>query len=66
MKRFRVEISQNDWEYMGYTIIKCNNIQKIGKNKVIADGTEIEFDEEIGEIKELPLGYKPYWDGYYN
>ena len=61
-----MEVSQNGWEYTGYALIKCNNIQKIGKNKVVADGTEIEFDEEIGGIKELPLEHKPYWDGFYD
>ena len=60
MKRFSVEVSQNGWEYTGYAIIKCDDIQKTGKNKVIADGIEIEFDEEVGEITELSLEHKPY------
>lgn len=44
-----VEISQNGWEYTGYANIKCKECKKIDDKKVIADGIEIEFDEEINE-----------------
>lgn len=55
MKKYRVEISQNGWEYTGYAHIKCNEIKKVAKKKVIADNIEIEFDEGIGEIKEVGM-----------
>lgn len=42
-----VKISQNGWEYTGYAKIKCKKCKKIGDKKVMADGIEIEFDEEI-------------------
>jgi len=48
-RTWRVEISQNGWEYTGYANIKCKECKKIDDNKVLADGIEIEFDEEINE-----------------
>lgn len=45
--KWSVEISQNDWEYSGYAIITANKVEKIGNMKLLADGVEIEFDEEI-------------------
>jgi len=44
-----VEISQNGWEYTGYANIKCKECKKVDDKKVMADGIEIEFDEEINE-----------------
>lgn len=66
MKRFIVEVSQNGWEYTGRVMIKCVDIVRAGENKVIADGIEIEFDEEIGSIEELLPKVKPYWDGFFD
>lgn len=42
-----VEISQNGWEYTGYAYIRCKECIKIADNKILADGIEIEFDEEV-------------------
>ena len=44
-----VEISQNDWEYIGYANIKCKECKKVDDKTVLADGVEIKFDEEIRE-----------------
>ena len=49
--KWGVEISQNGWEYTGYAIITANNVKKIGDMKLLADGVEIEFDEEITQPK---------------
>jgi hypothetical protein len=53
MKKYRIEISQNDWEYTGYAYIKANTITKISERIIIVDTIEIEFDEAIGDIKEI-------------
>lgn len=50
-KTWTIEISQNDWEYKGYAIIKAKDVVKVSDNYIIADGIEIEFDEEINEPK---------------
>ncbi|WHY01846.1 hypothetical protein [Neobacillus sp. DY30] len=55
MKKYRIEISQNGWEYTGYALVKCNELKKIANKKVVADGIEIEFDEEVGDIKEVEM-----------
>jgi hypothetical protein len=52
MARYRVEISQNGWEYTGYAWIE--SVQGVvagddGKS-VYAGNVRIEFDEEIGHI----------------
>lgn len=53
MKRFKIEISQNDWEYTGFAWITCNTIKKISDKSVLIDGTHtLKFDEEIGDIVE--------------
>lgn len=55
MKEFKIEISQNGWEYTGFAFIQCNELKKdLESNKVIyADGVRIEFDEEIGHVKQI-------------
>jgi hypothetical protein len=55
MKKFSVPISQNGWEYTGYAYIKCENVTKVSTNAIIADGIEIEFDEEVGLITEIDV-----------
>lgn len=53
MKRYRIEISQNGWEYTGYAWITCNTIKKISDKSVLIDGIyTLKFDEEIGDIIE--------------
>lgn len=53
MKRYRIEISQNGWEYTGYSWITCNTIKKISDESVLIDGVyTLKFDEEIGNIIE--------------
>lgn len=47
MKEWIVEISQNGWEYKGQAIIKACKVEKISDRAVLADGVEIEFDEDI-------------------
>ena len=50
MKKWKIEISQNCWEYSGWVFIKAANLVKTGHKTIVADGVEIEFDEWIGEI----------------
>jgi len=46
-KQWTIEISQNGWEYTGTATITAIKVEKINKTTVLADGIEIEFDEEI-------------------
>lgn len=57
MKNWKIVISQNNWEYEGYAIIKAENIERVeGSNNVIlADGVYIEFDEQILDPKLLSV-----------
>lgn len=50
MKKWKIEISQNGWEYSGWVFIKAVNLVKIDERTIVADGIEIRFDEWIGEI----------------
>ncbi len=50
MKRiWTIEVSQNGWEYIGIVTITAVSVERSGAKSVIADGVEIEFDEEISE-----------------
>ena len=51
MKKYKIEISQNGWEYTGYAFIDCENtLEKIDDNVLLLDGKySIKFDEEINE-----------------
>ena len=51
MKKYKIEISKNGWEYTGYAFIDCENtLEKIGDNELLLDGKySIKFDEEINE-----------------
>jgi hypothetical protein len=50
VKRYKIEISQNGWEYTGYAWIDCNSIKKISDDSVLIDGIyTLKFDEEIKE-----------------
>jgi len=54
MKRWYIGISQNGWEYEGSAVITAKSCVRSEKeNTVIADGIEIEFDEEIKDPEEL-------------
>ncbi|BDR73658.1 hypothetical protein K144316041_23660 [Clostridium tetani] len=58
MKKFKITVSQNGWEYEGYTCITCcENVEKIDDRTVLIDKTiKLEFDEEISdEVIELEL-----------
>lgn len=55
MKKWRIVISQNGWEYEGYAIIKAKEVTKNSEKSIIADGVEIEFDEEIEEPEILEV-----------
>lgn len=56
MKKYVLEVSQNEWEYIGYTTIECNELIRDEENNkiVYADSIKIEFDEEIGSINGKP------------
>ena len=46
-KQWTIEIPQNGWEYTGTATITAIKVEKINATTVLADGIEIEFDEEI-------------------
>ena len=46
-KQWLIEISQNGWEYTGTATITAIKVENINDTTVLADGVEIEFDEEI-------------------
>ena len=46
-KRWTIEVSQNDWEYIGTVTITAIKAEQINDTTVLADGIEIKFDEEI-------------------
>ncbi|HBJ1650917.1 TPA: hypothetical protein LA460_000136 [Clostridium botulinum] len=51
MKRYKIPISQNGWEYTGYAWIECDDIKKISDNSALIDNKyTLKFDEEIGTI----------------
>jgi hypothetical protein len=54
MARYRVEISQNGWEYTGYAWIECDEALHRGDDgkSIYTGNVRIEFDEEIGHIKK--------------
>ncbi len=52
-KEWYLTISQNGWEYTGSATIKAYHVEKTGRQSIIADGVEIEFDEEITEPEIL-------------
>jgi len=47
MKEYKIEISQNAWEYTGHVIITANKVTKIGDCSIQADDITINFDEEV-------------------
>lgn len=50
MKKWKIIISQNGWEYEGYAIITANVVE--GTNDtIVADGVYIKFDEQIRDPK---------------
>ena len=57
MKKWKIVISQNDWEYEGYAIIKAENVERVeDSNKaILADGVYIEFDEQIRDPELLSI-----------
>lgn len=55
MKKFEVTVSQNGWEYTGRVYVQCNEIAKVSDRAILADGVEVEFDEEVGSITEIDL-----------
>ena len=53
MKRYKISISQNGWEYTGYAWITCEDIKKVKDDTVLIDNKyKLRFDEEIGDIEE--------------
>ncbi|HQD92636.1 MAG TPA: hypothetical protein PK924_05115 [Bacilli bacterium] len=55
MKTYRVEFSENGWEYTGYLYVDCNEL-KLDKNDkcaFYADGVKITIDEEIGIVEAI-------------
>lgn len=51
-KTWIIEISQNGWEYIGILKIKAISVKKTGAREIIADGVEMEFDEDVREPYE--------------
>lgn len=55
MKKYTLEVSQNGWEYTGFVYITAKDVTKINGKTILVDGVVIEFDEEIGLIREVVL-----------
>lgn len=57
MKKWKIVISQNGWEYEGYAIINAENVERVAdSNKaILADGVYIEFDEQIRDPELLSI-----------
>jgi hypothetical protein len=57
MKKWKIVISQNGWEYEGYVIIKAEIVERFeDSNKaILADGVYIEFDEQIRDPELLSV-----------
>lgn len=48
MNRYKIVLSQNEWEYEGEVFITCNSLRKINKfTALINEEVKIEFDEEF-------------------
>lgn len=49
MKTWKIIVSQNSWEYSGWVTIKADKVERLNNSSttILADGIEIEFDEEI-------------------
>lgn len=54
-KIWTIVVSQNGWEYSGWVNITAVEVRQISYKKIIADGVEIEFDEEIMIKQALEL-----------
>jgi len=52
MKIFVVDVSVNSWEHVLQIKIKATDVVKTNKNKILADGVELTFDEEVDEPME--------------
>lgn len=57
MKKWKIIISQNGWEYEGYAIIKAERVERFeeSRNAILADGVYIEFDEQIRDPELLEI-----------
>jgi len=47
LQEFKIEISQNGWEYTGWATVTAKQIEKVNDTTILADGIKIQFDEEI-------------------
>ena len=48
MKKYKIVLSQNGWEYSGNVFIICNSLRKINKFMIlINEEVKIKFDEEF-------------------
>lgn len=52
MKRYKLELSENGWEYTGHISITANKVIKVDNNIIDVGGAIIEFDEEIEIVSE--------------
>jgi len=51
MKKYTVALDVNCGEYSVYLHITCKDIKQINSNTLIADGIEIEYEENISRIE---------------
>jgi len=49
-QKWHIQVSQNGWEYTGYVVITAVSVEKTVEKTIVADGIEIEFDEEVGDV----------------
>ena len=51
--KFKIELSQNGWEYISFAFVEANNLTRHKSelsDYIVADGVKITFDEEIGDV----------------
>jgi hypothetical protein len=49
-KTWTVTFSENEWEYTGALYVEAHNVEQISDKIIMADGVQIEIDEEIGAV----------------
>ncbi len=51
-KKWRIEVSQNGWEYHGWVTFYADTVERKSDTILIVDGYEMEFDEKVLDPQE--------------
>ena len=52
-KKWKVEVSQNGWEYTGWVTFYAETVERKASNILIVDGYEMVFDESVDDPMEV-------------